>query len=465
MSSIPPLRDYQLEAIEQLRAGIRQKHRAQLLVLPTGAGKTTVASKLIHSAIEQGSNVLFMAHRKELVEQAKDRLHQFGVKPGIIMSGWKHRKHQPVNVASVQTLLRRDLPTAKIIIVDEAHHSISAGFKQLLEQYPESIIIGLTATPYRLDGKGLGDIYSKIVAPISLADLTDRGYLVPARYFGSKQDMSDVASKGGDYDPSQMYNKFDKREIYDGVVEHYNKFAAGTKAIVFNVNVEHSVKMTDKFIAAGIPAAHVDGETSPLERNRILQAFRDNKFKVLCNVNILTEGFDLPTIETVILNRATKSKSLYLQMIGRGLRPAPGKSHCTVIDQGGNVWQHGPVDMPEEYTLEAVPPSKRKGAQATPVKECPQCYLLQHLSRPTCEECGYVFRINIAERELKKVEFEEITSLTKILAATVKPSKPPHLRKSYSDMSLEELKEVAQLNGWKPGWAYVQYKRQNKEVA
>lgn len=459
--NIPPLRDYQNNAIEQLRDGFRQGHRAQLLVLPTGAGKTTVASKLIHGAVEQTNRVLFMAHRKELVEQAKERLHQFGIKPGVIMSGWKQRANMAVNVASVQTLLRRELPDAKIIVVDEAHHSISASFKKLLEQYPSSAIIGLTATPYRLDGKGLGDIYTNIIAPISLAELTERGFLVPARYVGSKMDMSGVKTTGGDYDVHQMHSMFDKKEIYAGVVEHYKQFAPNTKAIVFNVDVKHSEKMRDTFLESGIAAAHVDGETPPLERSRILAAFKEGRFQVLCNVNILTEGFDLPAIETVVLNRATKSKSLYLQMVGRGLRPAPGKSHCTVIDQGGNVWDHGPVDMEEEYTLESV--KKKKMQQAAPVKACPQCWFIQHVGARDCRECGHTFTVHITERELPKAEFTDITDFIP-KQAKVKIPLPDHLRKSWSDMTEEELKEVAEIRGYKPGWVWMQLKRQ-KEAA
>lgn len=464
MNGIPSLRDYQTEAIEQLRDGFRSGHRAEILVLPTGAGKTTVASAFIHSAVEKGSRVLFLAHRKELVEQAKDRLHSFGIRPGVIMAGWKQRQNMSVNVASIQTLLRRELPPAQVVVVDECHHSISKSFKTLLDQYAAqgAAIIGLTATPYRLDGKGLGDIYSNIVAPISLADLTERGFLVPARYVGSKMDMSGVDLTGGDYNVHQMHDRFDKKELYAGVVEHYNQFASGTKTIVFNVDVKHSETMRDTFISAGIPAAHVDGETSPLERSKILAAFKEGKFQVLCNVNILTEGFDLPAIETVILNRATKSKSLYLQMVGRGLRPAPGKTHCTVIDQGGNVWEHGPVDLEEEYTLETV--KKKKLQQAAPVKCCPSCFFIQHVGARECKECGHTFTLHITERELPQAVFEELNDFLP-KQAKVKIPLPDHLRKSWTDMTEEELKEVAEIRGYKPGWVYMQLKRKGEVAA
>ncbi|GAB2528228.1 DEAD/DEAH box helicase [Rufibacter soli] len=463
MSNLPQLRDYQLNALALLNQGILDGHRAQLLVLPTGAGKTTVAGQMIHNTTAKGNHVLFMAHRKELVDQAKNRLHSFGIHPGVIMAGWKHRKDRAVNVASVQTLIKRELPHATVIVVDECHHSTSGSFKKILDQYPNAFIVGLTATPYRLDGKGLGSVgYTNIVAPISLGELTEQGHLVPARYIGVPKDMSDVATKGGDYDVHQMHMKFDKAELYDEVVEKYNSFAPGTKAIVFNVDVKHSESMRDRFLSAGISCAHVDGETSPVERNKILAAFRDGKYQVLCNVNILTEGFDLPAIETVILNRSTKSKSLYLQMVGRGLRPAPGKRHCTVLDHGGNVWNHGPVDAPDEYTLEDVP--KKKAQQAAPVKECPQCFFIQHVGARHCKECDHQFTLHITERELPKAEFMELDDFLP-KGAKIKIPLPDHLRKSYMDMTKEELQEVAEIRGYKKGFVWLWQQKQKEKVA
>lgn len=464
MNSVPQLRDYQLNALALLNKGIMEGHRAQLLVLPTGAGKTTVAGQMIHTTTGKGNHVLFMAHRKELVEQAKNRLHQFGIHPGVIMSGWKHRRDREVNVASVQTLIKRELPHAKVIVVDEAHHSTSPGFKKILEQYPNAFIVGLTATPYRLDGKGLGSVgYTNIVAPIYLADLTEQGHLVPARYIGVPKDMSDVATKGGDYDVHQMHMKFDKSELYDEVVEKYQQYTPGTKAIVFNVDVLHSMSMRDRFLAAGIACAHLDGETPALERNRTLAAFAAGQFQVLCNVNILTEGYDLPTIETVILNRATKSKSLYQQMIGRGLRPAPGKDRCTVLDHGGNVWSHGPVDMEQEYTLDDV--VKKKGPlQVAPVKDCPSCFFIQHIGARNCKECGHQFTMHVTERELPKGDFMELDDFLP-KGVKLKEPLPAHLWKSYLEMNKSELEEVARIRGHKPGFVWVWLNKQKGAAA
>ncbi|GGF22434.1 DEAD/DEAH box helicase [Hymenobacter cavernae] len=469
MSSLPKLRDYQLRAIEGVRQAIRDGHRRILVVVPTGGGKTTIAGSMIHGSDEKGNPVLFMAHRKELVEQAADRLIQFDIAPGIIMAGYPPRRRKNVQVASIQTLIKRDMPNAKVVFVDEAHHSVSPSFIELLDKYPEAKIIGLTATPYRMDGRGLGDVYDVIVAPITVAELIEQGHLTPPRYYGTRKDLEPALDKvdvvRGDYDKKQLFASFDKRELYDGVVKNYQKFAPGTKAVVFNINVEHSLNVRDAFLAAGIQAEHVDGDTHKDTRKRLLQDFRAGKFEVLCNVNLLTEGFDLPAIETVILNRATKSKSLYLQMVGRGLRTAPGKKYCTVIDQGGNVRQFGPVEHPEEYELSTTNKRKASGvSDSPPQKMCPGCERLLYLSVAQCPQCAHRFASETME--LQEAEFIELTDFlpksVKVKAA--KPQRPEHLKKSWADMTEDELYEFAELMNYKPGWVHIQLSKRNESI-
>jgi DNA repair protein RadD len=455
--SIPKLRDYQVAAINGVRASFQSpaRHKRTILCVATGGGKTTIAAEFIRRTVDNGKKVLFVAHRKELVEQAKARLELFGIRPGVIMAGWKHNRKRPVNVASVQTLIRRQLPEADVIIVDECHHSVSESFKKVLDEYPNAFVIGLTATPYRTDGKGLGDVYTDIISPTSVADLIEREYLVPAKTFAPKIDLSGVKVTAGEYNTAELFDRYNKRELYAGTIDNYNRFAPGTKAIVFNVNVAHSQSVAQAFCDAGIPAMHVDGETPAFERARILNDFREGKFKVLCNVNILTEGFDLPAIETVILNRATKSKSLYLQMVGRGLRPSEGKKHCIVIDQGSNIYEHGPVDAEQELSLEGKKKDKRKDKlDASPVKQCPNCQMTVYMAARSCE-CGHVFMeaavMNDEERPV--ADFEEVK---------IKIAVPQRLRKKWGEMTEQELKDFAELKGWKPGWVKHQMRLQQE---
>lgn len=472
MSSLPKLRPYQLQVIQEVRAAIKSGKRRILVVVPTGGGKTTIGGSIIHSSVSNGNRVLWLAHRKELVDQAFERISDkrigFGIPAGVIMAGARPTRRHQVQVASIQTLLKRDRPEAKVVLVDEAHHSVSPSFLTLLDQYSDSVVVGLTATPYRLDGRGLGDVYDAIVAPIGIPELQAQGFLTPVRYFGTPKDLEpktdDVRTVAGDYDTKQLYQKFDKRELYDGVVANYQRFANGTRAIVFNINVEHSLKTVEAFRAAGISAHHVDGETPRAERERILRAFKNAEFDVLCNVNILTEGFDLPAIECVILNRKTKSKALYLQIVGRGLRPSPGKDCCLVIDQGGNVREFGPVEHPEEHELETTAQRKKSGGAkgAPPMKSCPLCEELHLLS---VAECGCGHRFSSGSMELKKEEFVELTDFLpkNVKLKSAKKPVPNHLKKSWMDMTREELEEYAAIQDYKPGWVFMQLRRQTEQ--
>ncbi|MGI4875263.1 MAG: DEAD/DEAH box helicase family protein [Janthinobacterium lividum] len=468
MPNLPQLRDYQHQVLEGVHAEIRNGHRRILVVVPTGGGKTTIGGAIIHGATQKQNRVLWLAHRKELVEQAHERISSprvgFGIPAGVMMAGVEPRRAHAVQVASLATLLRRELPAARIVVVDEAHHSVSPSFLALLDQYPDAVVIGLTATPYRLDGRGLGDVYTALVSPVSIADLQAAGYLTPVRYYGTKKDLElkDVKTTGGDYNTAALFDKFNKRELYDGVVSNYQKFAPASRAIVFNVNVEHSLNVCAAFRAAGIAAYHVDGETPRREREAILASFKAGEFEVLCNVNILTEGFDLPAIETVILNRATKSKSLYLQMVGRGLRPALGKHHCTVIDQGGNVRHFGPVEMPEEHSL-AKTKEKPGGAGAAPMKFCPGCEALLLIGVKVCPDCGEQFGEE-AGAGLAVEEFMELTPFLpkSVLVKSTKNPVPEHLKKNWLDMSEGELAEYAAIQGYKPGWVHYQLRRQGE---
>lgn len=501
MNQIPTLRDYQHQAIAEVKASLAKlaaeikedptskKKKAVILTVATGGGKTTIAAQLISNSTDLGKNVLFLAHRKELVIQAKNRMHQFGLRPGIIMSGWAQRKNE-VMVASVPTLVRRLHKLSvriDLIVVDECHHSVSASFRKILEAYPQAWIVGLTATPYRMDGKGLGDLYSDIVAPITIADLIRRGYLVPARTFAPKSvNLQGVKVTAGDYDKGEMYDRYNKREVYAQVVENYQRFAPGTRGIIFCVNVEHSKNTVNSFLQAGISAAHVDGEDNAHHRAKVLADFAAGKYQVLSNVNLFTEGFDMPQIQTVILNRATKSKSLYFQMVGRGLRPVyaqwhsllknasdqdnldaieeSGKTHCIVIDQGANILEHGPVDAEEAPTLQ--PSKKKRGGGVAPVKECPSCFLMLPTPARVCTGCGHPFQI---EKEAKVEEFEEVR-IGGLVVANAKKQKPmpPHLEgKQLWQLNENELREVQKFRGYKPGWVRFQMelRQERRQVA
>lgn len=480
-------RPYQVEAREQMRSAFAEGARSLLFVLPTGGGKTTVASDMILRGLERGKRSVFLAHRTELVEQAAARLAHFGVYAGVEQASRRARNSR-VTVASIPTLVRRPesrLPLADLVIVDEAHHSTSSGFAKIIRHYTErgAWVVGLTATPYRLDNKPLGDFYQRLIAPVSMADLIAHGHLVPPTYYAvDHRDLyANIGVLAGDYKSNEAFAAADKPKLYGEVVAKYRAHGDPTRpAIVFNINVEHSIKTAAALSEAGIPARHLDGETPAPEREAILRDFRAGRFPVLCNVNILTEGYDLPEIGTVIVNRATKSRSLWKQMVGRGLRPAAGKTRCIVIDHGGNVWEHGFVEAPEVYTLFPEPKKSKAGESNPPVKVCPECDAVAHLSARHCADCGHEFPVG----SITVDEGAELVNVTELLMRSLEVptgtheaaeprsreelirTLPSHLKgRKFGEMSDDDLRAYARHMGYKAGWVYHQRKMRNRRVA
>jgi len=459
--TIPQLRDYQVTASNQLHVELANGTQKVIIGLPTGGGKTTIAASLIFEMIEQKRTVLFLAHRRELIDNAADRLRLYGIRPGIIQ-GSKRMVIAPVQVASVQTLGRRTPPHADVVFLDECHHSTSPTWKRLIDHYTAigSHVIGLTATPYRTDGKPLGDLYHKMIYPVTMKDLVSDGFLVAPKFYGPKVDFSKVKIKGSDYDPNELASMFDRREMYGAMVDNYRRFADGKRGFVFNPKVNVSVGAVQAFRDAGYRAAHVDGDTPVLERDNLVNALRRGDVDLLCNVNLFTEGVDIPQAEVAILNRSTVSKSLYLQMVGRVLRPHGTKQQAIVIDQGGNYYHFGGFPMDEIPDLATgADTKKKKKAGASPAKECPSCGLLQHLSAANCEECGHNFRV---PKKLKQVEFVDIEEQLAIMQGSGELA--DLLRKPSDTLTIPELEIIRTHKGYKPGWLVRQLKAQAADL-
>jgi superfamily II DNA or RNA helicase len=360
-------------------------------------------------AVEKGKRCLFVVHSKELVEQFADRLkNQFGVNSGVIMAGVKPDPSKAVQVASIMSLIRREAPPADILFIDESHRARSKTYGQIMEKYPEAKIVGLTATPFRGDGKGL-DFFDTLVHPVRIQELINLGHLVKTKVYAPQEevDLKKVAIKGGDFDQRELAARFSSRKFYQNVIDLYKKHAEGKKTICFNINVEHSKEMCRVFLDNGIRAAHVDGTTKKSERTAIVDGFRRGDYDVLCNIGVYTEGFDIPDTEVVILNRATRSLGMYIQMVGRGLRPADGKDHCLVLDFGGNTARHGLAEHYdwEEFTLKGVSKPRKEG-EVTPMdpKKCGECGAINKPRADVCVECGSRFESAKIEVEVTPVK-------------------------------------------------------------
>ena len=443
------LRPYQNDSVQLIRAAFTSKHKRVVLCLPTGSGKTVVFSEMVRLAAERGTRTLVLTDRTELFTQTFKAMGRVGITPQRIHAKGNYTidPFALVTVGMVETLKRRITKGAaldpELIIIDEAHRG---NFTKVLDIFPKARVIGATATPV---GKHFFKYYTEIVQNIDIPDLIDKGFLSECRAFQMQADLSDLVTKAGEYTDASLLQHYDNQQLFDGVIEQYKEKANGTKAIVFNVNIKHTENMTKAFNDAGIASECVTSKTPTDERERILRAFHMGLFPVLNNCGILTTGYDEPTIETVIMNRATKSLPLWLQCCGRGSRVIDGvKERFTVLDFGMNHDQHGMWAEPRTWKI--TKPREKK-QDVAPVKECPKCYSMIFASARRCRYCEYEFPFE--EKELSQGKMVEVT-----------PKVPPTLTgKRISDLSLIELIELEASKTYKPSFIWRVVRASGKE--
>lgn len=284
-----------------------------LLCLPTGGGKTSVAAEIIRAAVARGNRCIFLVHRRELVDQAVERLAEFGVKAGRILAGHYEVRSLPVQVACIPTLVRRKHWPAELVIVDECAHATSRSWTDVIGRYPDSFVIGLTATPIRLDGKGLGDIFGCIVEPVSTRALIEQGHLIEPKVFAPPVDLGGIPVKRGDYSIPELAVRMEK--LTGSITKEWLGHARGMKTVAFAVNVEHSQKIVAAFREIGVRAAHIDGGTANHVRAEALRRLRAGDLDLVSNCMVLSEGWDLPSLRCAILARPTKSLALFRQCL------------------------------------------------------------------------------------------------------------------------------------------------------
>lgn len=454
------LRSYQTSAVSQVRQSILDGNRKPVLVMPTGSGKTRTATEIVRLAVEKGNRVLFLAPRRELIYQTLATFLRAGIDAGMIMAGEPQRLYAKVQVASVSTLHARGIrterimmPTADIVIVDECHLSVAKGQSEILARYADKVIIGLTATPARGDGKGLGQIYDELVQVTNVRELTRDGYLVPVRYFApSELDLSSVKQNKSDYIVKDLGKFMDKPSLIGDIVSNWFRIAREKKTVVFCTTCAHSRNVRDEFLRLGISAEHLDGETPTDERKAILGRVESGQTQVLCNVFVASYGLDIPSLECAVLARPTKNITLYLQTVGRILRISEGKSDAVVIDHSGAVKQHGFVDEVVPWTLDDKDVRELKKKQS-----------VNEPKEITCGDCGTVFK---SARVCPNCGKELIPSTQKLPVHEADLQEIDRgKRKANRDMSHDEkaifyggLKAYASARNYKPGWAANQYK-------
>lgn len=379
---LPVLQDYQKRDIIRTRNAFR-KHRKVLYVSPTGSGKTTLFCEVCRLAVERGGRVLVVVHRKELIRQVSNRLGVFGIEHGVTASGYKQNLDFPVQVSMVRRapkLLKQFFPS--LVIVDEAHHSVAGSWEKTLAAAPLAKVLGVTATPARLDGRGLGEAFDELVLGPSVRELTDAGHLVPAHiYAPSEPDLSSAGQRGGDFKNEEIAAAMERASLTGDAIHHYKKLCKNARAVAFCVNVEHAQKTCQAFNESGIPSGLVLGEQDEDEREKAVADLESGALRVICSVDVISEGFDVPAVEAVLLLRPTASLALYLQQLGRALRPSPGKNFAVVLDHAGNALRHGFPDDDFLWSLEGGV-TRKTPSDLLQLKRCSSCLLVYRSGSP-----------------------------------------------------------------------------------
>jgi superfamily II DNA or RNA helicase len=388
------LRPYQNEVIARAAQSKRP-----LLCLPTGSGKTVVASEIIRRA--ENKHVVFLAHRRELIRQTQTKLAEFDVRAGVLLSGEPTDHTLPVQVASVQTLWSRcfrqtqDLPPADVVFVDECHHVRARTYQQILAAYPAAQVIGMTATPCRRDGRGLGNVFDELIEGPSIEELIKLGFLVGTKVFApSKPNLKGVRTKHGDYVESQLDERMNTDKLVGDIVSHWLRLGERRKTVCFATSVAHSIHLKDEFVKVGVKAEHIDGSTPKDERDEILARLSAGEIELVSNCQVLTEGWDQPDVSCCIMARPTKSTGLFRQMAGRVLRPYPGKDYALILDHAGAVFSHGFVEdevvwsLDEDRKAETPAQAARQLKPSDRLIECAQCQAIRTAGEP-CRHCGY----------------------------------------------------------------------------
>ena len=438
------LRDYQEKWEQDIRGAYRAGFHRPLGVLPTGAGKTVVFAHITQSAAALENNVLILVHRWQLLRQVCAALDN---DCGCIKAGITERPHR-VQVATVGTLVnriqKRDYEF-DLIIIDEAHHAKAATYMKILDAFPNAKVLGVTATPCRMDGKGLGDIFDVLVEGPTVEELTARGHLSPAIvYAPSIPDLTDVKTVRGDFDGRQLSTVMNSKITGDAIT-HYRRLANHVPALASCVDVAHAEATAEAFNEAGYNAVAVDGKTPEPERVAALEGLADGSMHVVSYCELFGEGVDVPVVGCAILLRPTQSLGLYLQQVGRVLRSSPGKTQAIILDHAGNALRHGTPDMPREWSLDMTrKQSKLAKEKLPPIKTCPECFGV-HKTAPVCPYCAYVYKVEAREVEHVKGELVEVDK-AKLVAV--------HRAEVRGATTRTELEALGKDRGYKPGWAW-----------
>lgn len=448
----------QVEILDKLEIEFEKGIKKVVLQSPCGSGKTVMAAEIIRRALDRNERVVFLAHRRELVFQCAGKLASFEIHHGIIMAGQRPSFYPDVQVGSIQTLTARlnrgriKLPPADLLILDECHHSLADTHIQLIGRYPDAKVLGLTATPIRGDKVGLRRVYDSMVLGKTIPELVRSGRLVPPEYYApSAPDLEGLRTIAGDYEKKGLDKRVDIPELVGDIVENWMLRAFDRQTIVFSTSVRHSIHIRDEFRKSGIKAEHIDAKTEPQVRDEILHKLSSGEIQVVCNCQVLTEGWDCPVVSCCVLARPTKSLGLYIQMAGRVLRPCPGKDNAIIMDHAGSYFQHGSVNQDFEWDLEHGRKPKSASSGDSESKEpkditCGECKFV-YKSLRECPKCGWkpetkAKEFAVVDGMLGRID-QEGTFIPTVIAQNSKSEES-----FYRQMKFHEIEK-----GFRIGWA------------
>lgn len=450
------LRGYQKELIDRIYRSMSVGHRHIIVQSPPRTGKTVVMAEIARRTTDKGNRVCFIIHRKEVLDQAKATFETQGVDPKLLEAGM------------VQTLTRHvdEMQAPAVILIDEAHHALAKSYRRILDKFPQAVVLLFTATPVRTGKNQLDQIADDLIVGQSIKKLTADGFLAPFWYYGAKHKDIDQKrlkkSSTGDFTDASIEEAL-SRKIYGHTVDEYLDKADGKQAVVYTYSVKAAKALADEFVSRGITAQAVDATTPADVRDKAVQAFRDQQLKVLVNVNLFTEGIDLPNVDCVIMVRPTASLALFMQFSMRCLNPRRGKI-AVILDQVGNWERFGLPDDDRNWELLAKSrhASKRVGKKGTvSVIQCPNCYAVidrQNVEDNTCPYCEYsplVKRGNVQQVEGKLEKITRVKRIKKIINDQVLLNVAG---KNFSELkSRKEAEAYAKLHGYKPGWVYYNW--------
>jgi DNA repair protein RadD len=452
----PTLRPYQAQAVEQIREAYKAGAQRVLFQLPTGGGKTVVFSHVLASAVQRGRRVLVLTHRQEIADQVEVAVAMADVSYGRIAAGIAE-SDAPVQIASVQTLARpkcleRWRNWADLLIIDECHHAVAGSWAKVIASQARALVLGVSATPTRLDGLGLRAQFDQMVIGPSTAQLIAEEWLsrfVVFEPIAGGPDLSTAHIRAGDYaieDLRQAVNGV----VIQSAVDEYMQRCRGIPTVAFCIDIDHSQRLAERFRAAGVRAEHVDGETAASDRRNAIASLGNGGLDIVTNCGLISEGVDVPAIGAAILLRPTASLSLYLQQVGRALRPAPGKDHALILDFAGNTARHGLPDEPRQWSLDSKPTRQRERNDRPSLRRCPSCCALNRPSAQTCMNCDADLRTPKERREieiaLRQAREREDADLVQSLCYR------DRLRWAGSDE--QRLRLVERACGYKSGWAW-----------